>query len=86
MEGKNTVATANCAAIDLLCAFIWSNFRVLGSIPREIKQSPSGTLISYASGAAGRGKNKICQFKATHLGYETMQMDIIYLTTKYLEN
>lgn len=68
---KNTVATSNCAAIDLLRAFIWSNFGVLGSIPREIKQSPSGTLISYASVAAGRGKNKICQFKAAHWAYET---------------
>lgn len=53
---KNIVATANCASIDLLCAFIWSNFSVLGSIPKEIKQSPSGTLISYASVAAGEGE------------------------------
>lgn len=68
---KNTVATANCAAIDLLCDFIWFNFGVLGSIP-EIKQSPSGTLISYASVAVGWGKNKICQCKASHWSYKTL--------------
>lgn len=74
---KNTVATANLTAIDLLCAFVRSNFGVLGSIPREIKQSPSGTLISYASVAAGRRKNKICQFKAAHWGlWNIVQMDI----------
>lgn len=85
MGGKNTVATANCTAIDLLCAFIWSNFGVLGSIPREIKQSPSGTLISYASVAAGRENNKICQFKSAQWAY-IVPMDIIHLTIEALEN
>ena len=52
-RGRNTVAIAYCAVIDLLCAFIWTNFKVLGAIPSEIKQSPSATLISYASAAVG---------------------------------
>lgn len=53
-EKKQACAITNNASIDLLCAFIESNFEILGSIPREIKQSPSGALISYASVGAGR--------------------------------